>query len=425
MKDMVAEKQRRGMFVFGSALVLWVVMAGFMLIRQTDVIFRAMEIILFLIVIALFLKAPIRRRAGYPLYLERVDERDVMFSRAARKQGTLAYQHYYSIRPHFKKVDDHLRALPGLCTPKSLFYEPEPMKEADRYFEEIETILPDPVLIRDDVQGLSSAKNKEKWIKEYCKRLGAVDTGITGLTPTFIYTYKGRQDHHYGKKIELNHRTIIVFLVEMDFDTMQQAPYAPTIRESARQYYRAAVIAKHLEAVLKEAGYDAKAQYDAHYDVILPPLAELAGIGEVGRNNLLISRHHGPRVRIGAVTTNLILTPDRPIALGADYFCEICKKCATGCPSRSLNTGEKKLDRGVFKWTTSVETCYGLWRRFGTDCGICMIHCPYSKPNTFMHRLIRKAISKSKIMARLALAMDDLVYGKEWHYTPSKNKNLF
>ena len=43
--------------------------------------------------------------------------------------------------------------------------------------------------------------------------------------------------------------TAVVFLVEMDHAAMMRAPRAPTIRESARQYYRAARIALTATAV--------------------------------------------------------------------------------------------------------------------------------------------------------------------------------
>ena len=44
------------------------------------------------------------------------------------------------------------------------------------------------------------------------------------------------------------------------------------------------------------AGHDAKPHYDAHYDVILPPLAVHAGLGELGRNNILVADRFGSRV---------------------------------------------------------------------------------------------------------------------------------
>jgi hypothetical protein len=40
----------------------------------------------------------------------RVDERDTMFARMARRQGSPAYEEYYRRRPNLKATDDRLRS---------------------------------------------------------------------------------------------------------------------------------------------------------------------------------------------------------------------------------------------------------------------------------------------------------------------------
>ncbi|RKX78985.1 MAG: hypothetical protein DRZ90_09340 [Spirochaetes bacterium] len=39
--------------------------------------------------------------------------------------------------------------------------------------------------------------------------------------------------------------------------------------------------------------------------MVLPPSAAAAGLGEIGRHGLLVTKNYGSRVRISAVTTNL------------------------------------------------------------------------------------------------------------------------
>ena len=53
------------------------------------------------------------------------------------------------------------------------------------------------------------------------------------------------------------------------------------IHEMVRERYAGAAL-EVLEEALRAAGFEAKAHYDAHYDVILPPLAVRAGLGELG-----------------------------------------------------------------------------------------------------------------------------------------------
>ncbi|NHZ85606.1 MAG: 4Fe-4S dicluster domain-containing protein, partial [Planctomycetia bacterium] len=186
------------------------------------------------------------------------------------------------------------------------------------------------------------------------------------------------------------------------------------IFESANQYYQAAVIAKTLEAIILKLGFETKAHYDAHYDVILPPLAVKAGLGELGRNNILIADKFGSRVRIGAVSTNLPLDYDLPTSIGAERFCIVCKKCATNCPTKALSKNSKSNIRGIDKWTTNVENCYTIWRFYGTDCGICMAVCPFSHRNNWFHFLIRKMVKFLPMLNKTLLFFDELVYGKKW-----------
>jgi epoxyqueuosine reductase QueG len=134
----------------------------------------------------------------------------------------------------------------------------------------------------------------------------------------------------------------------------------------------------------------------------------------LGRNNILIADKSGSRVRIGAVTTNLILDYDNPMSIGAERFCDVCKKCATSCPTKALSINNKSLIRGIDKWTTKVENCYSIWRFYGTDCGICMAVCPFSHRNNWFHYLIRKVVKFLPIFNKTLLFFDDLLYGKKW-----------
>jgi epoxyqueuosine reductase QueG len=200
----------------------------------------------------------------------------------------------------------------------------------------------------------------------------------------------------------------------MDFDTMRCAPRAEALRESARQYYRAAHISLHLEALIRAAGFEAKRHYDAHYDVILPPLAVLAGLGEMVRHNILVADRFGSRVRIGCVTTSMPALLNSPKALGVQAFCEICKKCADSCPSRALTAGDREEVRGVLKWPTQSERCYRYWRQIGTDCGICMACCPFSHRNNAFHNLVRRIVRHARWTHRALAWGEILLYGRKW-----------
>jgi hypothetical protein len=59
-----------------------------------------------------------------------------------------------------------------------------------------------------------------------------------------------------------------------------------------------------------------------------------------------------------------------------------------------------------------MESCYKYWRSAGTDCAICLAVCPYSKPDTPYHRILRFFIKRNAPARRLAFFLDDVLYGK-------------
>jgi len=350
----------------------------------------------------------------FPRPTARHDERDTVFARMACEPGTAAYEDYYTRHPERKKTDDHLRSLPNLLEPGGRYFDEDIARQTEGFFGGIGEIETDEDEVRRWQERLEASKDPATTVKDLLRSCGAVAAGCAALDPDFVYTHKGRLAEDYGHEVQLDHATVIVFLVEMDYETCRQAPTGPMLRESARQYYRAARASFMLEAVLRACGHGAKAQYDAHYDLILPPLAVKAGLGELGRNNILIADRYGSRVRIGAVSTDLPLEHDAPVSLGANAFCEICKKCADNCPARALSLTKKESVAGVMKWPTRTEACHALWRNLGTDCGICMASCPFSHPNNRFHNLVRAMIRRFRWSHRPFLWLDDLIYGRKW-----------
>ena len=352
-----------------------------------------------------------------------VDERDTMFARAARSSGTAAYQDYYERRPGLRSADDRIRQKPPLGSPEALYHDPEIRKETEAYFEAIEAIEPDQTTVSEWAEQLKRASDPEQTLSSLARELGAVAVGYTRIPPAYIYSHHGRFDENYGQPVDLDHEYAIVFLVEMDRDSMNHAPKPPVIRESAKQYYHAAVIAKTVGEVLEERGFAAESQYDAHYEVILPPLAVEAGLGELGRNNILVADKYGSRVRIGAVTTTRPLRDDEPISLGVERFCRRCNRCARTCPARALETQGKEPVRGTRKWPTDETRCYSFWRQVGTDCGICMNTCPFSHENTVLHNTTRRIIKHAPWLAPALLWLDDRIYGGGTDFRETTSKS--
>ncbi|MBC8254220.1 MAG: 4Fe-4S dicluster domain-containing protein, partial [Ardenticatenia bacterium] len=158
----------------------------------------------------------------------------------------------------------------------------------------------------------------------------------------------------------------------------------------------------------------ARAHIDGNYRVIAPLVARDAGLGGIGRMGLLMTPELGPRVRLGVVTTDLPLVPDkRANDTSVIDFCRICNKCAQNCPSRSIPFDDRKESDSGLRWRIDCDSCFRYWNLVGTDCGVCMAVCPYSHPNNLPHNLVRWSLRQSGLARRAMLRMDDLFYGRK------------
>lgn len=366
------------------------------------------------IILALLFLLPIDRRSDITDDTpgNRFDERDIMFSRKELIPGSDKYNSYYKTRPGFEELDNLFRKEPGLLSKDSAYYHRNAFKKAEKYFEEVKDlhilITGKPNYIKTKLDPFELSLQ----IKNLVKELGSLDVGIAKVMPYHFYSIKGR-GAEYGRSIKIKHDFAIAFTVEMKYEMVMAAPKASIVMESARQYLNSGKIAVELAEYIRNLGYDARAHIDGNYQVICPLVARDAGLGELGRMGLLMTPGHGPRVRIGVVTTDMALVPDHYYKQDSVLdFCRMCKKCADCCPGSSIPHGEPEKIDGARRWKINSESCFTIWCKAGTDCGRCMSVCPYSHKNNFMHNLIRKGINQSKPFRYVALKLDDFFYGK-------------
>jgi ferredoxin len=318
------------------------------------------------------------------------------------------------MRPQNEKCDAQTRAKPGLLSPDAKLHNPFHFASAVGSFHLTDAL-------REAVDGPVAAETQSlppegltDYVKGLALYLGALEVGITELKPYHIYSHIGRGPGAWGDPIHLSHSHAVAFTVEMSHEMIGANPAPVGVMESAKQYVESARVAVSLAAAIRYLGFDARAHIDGSYRVICPLVARDAGLGEIGRMSLLMTPQQGPRVRLGVVTTNLPLIPGgrKPDASVID-FCNICKKCAVNCPSKSIPSEDRQEIDGALRWKLDADTCFRYWNVIGTDCGICMNVCPYSHPDTFYHNLTRWGIARSGFFRRLALRLDDLFYGKK------------
>jgi reductive dehalogenase len=254
-------------------------------------------------------------------------------------------------------------------------------------------------------------------VKGLALHLGADLVGIAEVNPLWVYSARGHiKDENWerwGSEIEVSHPYAITFAVEMTRDMVWAAPHTAAVVESGLVYADVAFVAAELAAFVANLGYSATANHFQHYDVLLVPTAVDAGLGELGRLGLLMTKQFGPRVRLGCVTTDLPLIPDSPVDIGVEDFCRVCKKCAHCCPSGSISFDAPKEINGALRWKLNAETCFEYWAKNGTDCCLCMRVCPWSHPGTLPHRVISELSTRNRIARRIFSSMDDLFYGRK------------
>lgn len=345
---------------------------------------------------------------------ERVDERDIMFAREEYEPGDPKYEAYYSMRPQYKETDDKIRELPPILSPGGKYYDPIRSRYIDSIFESLEKLLDEVdgeiASDREDVEPVEITES----IKKTVLGMGADDVGIAPLNQKYVYSHVGRGPEEWGSKITNNHKYAILFTLEMDYDHVEGAPGLSITEESATRYLQGALISIEIARYIRSLGYPARAHIaGSNYQIMLPPVAYDGGLGELGRLGYLISPRLGPRVRLGAVTTDLPLISDKPKDFGVQDFCRKCLKCAVNCPSGAIPNGDKTEERGVMKWQLNIEKCIRYWRVLGTDCGLCMKVCPYSHPPTFFHNIIRKAIPHSATARWISIHGDDIFHGRK------------
>jgi len=178
---------------------------------------------------------------------------------------------------------------------------------------------------------------------------------------------------------------------------------------------KANLILKALEGYVKELGYTALR------GVVIPQAAGVAsGVGELGRNGLVINKTFGARIHMpDPILTDLPLVADQPVDIGVEDFCKICRKCANTCPTNSIPFGDKVVHNGVEKYKINWLTCYKL-RPYVHDywgsCLTCAAVCPYTKPNVWWRTVAVQALHSCPFalrpwLVRTLKAVDDRFWG--------------
>jgi len=217
-----------------------------------------------------------------------------------------------------------------------------------------------------------------EFLKKTASFYGAVLSGVTETDEECVYETRGR-GVRYGLPVDDYLPRTLIFAFEMSVEEMRHAPGIREAAEVAGTYLKIAVPALVIASYLRGLGYSAVAHIDGESELVLPPLAERAGLGQIGRHGLLVNKKYGSRIRLAAVTTDAELEIDEPVDFNMPKICEACRKCSDLCPVEAIPKGSILENYAAEVRSIDHEACFSAWRKFGTDCGVCVAVCPYSK----------------------------------------------
>jgi epoxyqueuosine reductase QueG len=98
-------------------------------------------------------------------------------------------------------------------------------------------------------------------------------------------------------------------------------------------------------------------------------VARAAGLGWIGRNNLLVNEQFGSRIRLVTILTDLPLVTDSP----SIRDCGACRRCLSVCPAGAIKERQEDFDH---------LRCYEQLKTFSKTlhfshhiCGVCVKAC--------------------------------------------------
>lgn len=227
------------------------------------------------------------------------------------------------------------------------------------------------------------SKEREDYLglKEIAKASGAILFGVGNINDL-----KERFDH-LSERISWDLNIGISFGVKVSARVLEEIEDHPT-RLYMHHYKSINIlldqIALRVAGTVEEEGFDAIPipasqivdweKQTAHLSHKM--IAKQAGLGWIGRNNLIINPRYGAAVRYGSILTNMPLFTDQPL----ETDCGDCYRCLSVCPASAIKESYKDYDMisclDKLKW---FQKTYNVQHYI---CGICVKACKGKRDGT-------------------------------------------
>jgi len=201
--------------------------------------------------------------------------------------------------------------------------------------------------------------------------------------PDVLFGFSGVPFSEYKDK----HKGALIFAVPhsmfLKTENYEEEVFEAILHETRE---RVNIIQKEIERILSEENspYEIPPASQASEETLIAPLsfkyaAVIAGLGWIGKNDVLITKKYGPRVRLSAVLINFDFPAASPIF---DSKCpEECFECVIACPHNALkgkqwNINAKRSEIIDYQLCNQKRRLYIESHNRKHACGFCMVSCP-------------------------------------------------
>jgi len=134
-------------------------------------------------------------------------------------------------------------------------------------------------------------------------------------------------------------KNVVVLAMHLDEEIVERA-LMPTYSEKYYDLYdRLKDLGVAVAKFIEDSGYKTvrNSTIGKPGSFLHKPAAQMAGLGQIGLNTLLITPEYGNRVQFVTIVTDAPFTADEPYS---GQLCRKCRKCLSVCPVNAINEGK-------------------------------------------------------------------------------------
>ena len=203
--------------------------------------------------------------------------------------------------------------------------------------------------------------------ENYVISLGACSIGYTHLPAQWVFQNKAALFPN-----------VIVLTMKMDRERINTSPSQEAEYTVLATYRDLGIITNKAVEFLRKHGFSVQAGHPLNGQTLYPPLAQLAGLGQLAYSGLIITPEFGPCVRLSALYTsieNLPFNGGNEHAWIEDY-CASCGVCVRKCPAGAIYSEPIRHEHGQITYVDN-EKCFPYFH-YNHGCSVCIKVCPFN-----------------------------------------------